>query len=88
MGDRDAALEGGPGPRKRARCVALDEDPIGLRRIDHAVDPCNQAGEERVQALTGLHGPEIEIRNDREIVEHLIKQRPVLAGDADDRFNK
>ena len=86
MGDRHAAVERGQRAGQGARGVAMDEQEVGRRLGDPAVERGDGARQEPVDAARS-HAAEIDVGGEAEEVEDRLDQIPVLAGGDQDRLD-
>jgi len=66
--------------------ITLDNDPIGSLRLEHFVEPHQQACCQPGQRLVFLHHVEVIIRLEVKNFEKRFNHFPVLTGKADDRI--
>ncbi len=74
--------------RRRARCWCRPGRSPGRAQRRRGSDRAARSPrDERVERLARRHQVEVEIGDDREEIEHLVEQRAVLAGHADQRVD-
>jgi hypothetical protein len=83
VADRDAVVESGEARGQGRRRVAVDEDALRPKALEHALQAVEHAGGDAAKGLSLAHHVEIEVRPDGEVLEHRIEHRAVLGGDAD-----
>ena len=66
--------------------VALDNDPIGSLRLEHFIEPHQEASRQPGQRLVFLHDVEVIVRLEVEDLEKRFDHFAVLTGKADDRL--
>jgi hypothetical protein len=87
MADRDAVMERGQGRGHRRGGIAMHQHVVGADLRVERVKPFEQPGTQAIEGLVGHHDIEVMVGGDLEQRHHLVEHRPVLAGDADHRFD-
>ena len=87
MADLDLMVERGQGPGERRRCVAMDENEIGLVLLEDALHAEERLAGDGGERLTLLHNVEIKIAVQMEDLHDGIEHLAVLPGQADAAFD-
>lgn len=87
LADRNAVVERGQGGGHRRGGIAVHQHAIRADLRVERVKPLEQPGTQAIEGLVGHHDIQVMVGGDLEQRHHLVQHCPVLAGDADHRFD-
>ncbi len=82
MGNRDLMIISSKASSQRRGCIAMDKNDIGLELRENVFHSLQNGNSYISQILPRTHDIEIEVRDDLEEIQDLVKHLTMLAGNA------